>query len=268
MSIKKTYPFLDEAQKIIKLRAAEALNYKIKMQNKNMGVKPMNNHPMATLLKKQHEELDRRLADAEGQLRKNAQILKAQQVRNAGDLKQVRGPGEMKENLEVALTRDNMPHNVGDINKVLWPFWFTASAPKVAPSETRQSVVSITQEAAFVVMNIVKAVFVEQTPDENDFLAVDSQQVGGAKKANGLKFIIRDAQSSRQFNNIPMDMNMIGDAQRPTMLDKPVLFLPNSQIEFTYSNSHPTNVYAPFIILFGYRVRVENAQMLLGTVFG
>jgi hypothetical protein len=61
---------------------------------------------------------------------------------------------------------------------------------------------------------------------------------------------------------------MVGVPEFPSVLPTPILFLPNSTIEVTYQNDNATDTFVPFITLFGYRVRIEDAQNILSTVVG
>jgi hypothetical protein len=63
-------------------------------------------------------------------------------------------------------------------------------------------------------------------------------------------------------------MDMVGSPQYPSVLPTPMMFLPNSNIEITYTNENASVTYVPFITFFGYRMRVDDAQNLLSTVVG
>lgn len=175
------------------------------------------------------------------------------------------GANSLERNLDKALPQNLVPGNVGAINRIIWPFWFTFTAPQLAPNVTSQGFVTITQEAAFVWMAYSKAVF---TLAGGVYTYVDPEQAGASGSTDGLKFSIRDSQSTRVFHNTPLDIDQIGSPQYPSVLPTPMMFLPNSNIEITYANENPTVTYVPFITLFGYRVRVDDAQNLLSTVVG
>lgn len=193
------------------------------------------------------------------------QLAKKQSLQRQGLSNNVEAPRELKQNLDKALPVGLKAGNVGSINRIIWPFWFSFTAPQLAPNVTSQGFTTITQEAAFVWMAYSKAVF---TYSGGNYTYVDPEQAGASGSTDGLKFSIRDAQSTRNLHNLPVDMDMVGHPQYPSVLPTPMMFLPNSTIEITYTNENPSVTYVPFITLFGYRIRIEDAQNLLSTVVG
>ncbi|MEO5348878.1 MAG: hypothetical protein H7836_04455 [Magnetococcus sp. YQC-3] len=177
------------------------------------------------------------------------------------------GAPSLKQEMNTSLPAALRPGNVGAINRVIWPFWFTFTAPELAPNTSSQGFFTVTQEAAFVFMSMTKSVF-KKTVGPTQYTYIDPNDETGAGQADGLKWTMRDAQSSRVFSNLPVEMDHFGHPDYPFVLSTPILFLPNSTIEMTYQNDNASDTYVPFITLFGYRVRVEDAQHLLGTVIG
>lgn len=208
-----------------------------------------NKHPLA----RQEYERNQRMIE---QMNKRAS-LEAQGLRANAD-----SPYDMEKNLDQIGMKAG---NVGAINRIIWPFWFTFTAPQLAPNVTSQGFTTITQEAAFVWMAYSKVVF---EFSGGNYSYVDPEQAGASGSTDGLKMAIRDAQSTRNLHNLPVDMDMIGHPQYPSVLPTPMLFLPNSTVEITYANENQTKTYVPFITLFGYRMRIEDAQNLLSTVVG
>lgn len=161
------------------------------------------------------------------------------------------------------------PGNVGDINKVVWPFWFTFNAPVLTTGTSSTASFTVSQEAAFIWMSFSKVVFLRTgAGPAYTYTAIDPNDETVAGEANGLKVVFRDSQSSRTFQRNPMPLDAYGVPEYPTVLSTPMMFLPNSTIEAQYSNSDATNVYVPWITFFGYRVRVENAEEILSLVTG
>lgn len=160
------------------------------------------------------------------------------------------------------------PGNIGDINQVIWDFMFSDQGPVLAPNQSAQGQINITQEAAFILMSIMKVVYVQRPAQPGEFDAVDPEQPGAAGKSNNLTMQMRDSSSSRVFQNRPININEIGYWKSPTVLPVPMLFLPNSNIEITYFNNDPNNTYKVFTTMVGLRVRIEYAQSLLGTING
>lgn len=163
-----------------------------------------------------------------------------------------------------------MPGNIGDINKVVWPFWFTFSAPELAAGGTSSNAsFTVSQEAAFIWMSFSAAVFLRSGAGPNYvYTHIDTSDESAAGNINNLNIVFRDAQSSRVFQRNPMPIEAFGSPQYPTVLRSPVMFLPNATVEVQYTNNDTTNVYVPFITFFGYRVRIQNAENILSLVTG
>lgn len=172
-----------------------------------------------------------------------------------------------------ALPSRMMPGNIGAINSVVWPFWFTFNSAPIAPANGVNTTVTITQEAAFIIMAITKVVFIRTGTgvilDPYIYTAINALDSSEAvANANDLTMTMRDAQSSRTFFGVPQAVDEIGPAEFPTVLPTPQFVLPNSTLECIYQNNHASRVYVPFISLFGYRVRVDNGQNILSTITG
>ncbi len=191
--------------------------------------------------------------------------LKARQVaqRSPGS------PYELERNMLNAKLGSLMPGNVGDINKIVWPFWFSFNAPELAPNVSSQASFSVSQEAAFIWMSFTKVVFKRTGGGPNyDYTAIDASDETASGDADDLTVYFKDSQSSRQFGRNPMPIDVVGSPQDPTVFTTPIMFLPNANVEAYYSNSHASNIYVPFITAFGYRVRIENAQEILSLITG
>lgn len=161
------------------------------------------------------------------------------------------------------------PGNVGEINRVIWPFWFTTDLPNnegIALDESFQTQFSVTLEASFIIMAIAKTVYQTNVEPWN---YLDPNEDGLLGRAPGLSFTLRDSSSQRQFfGNEPVAMGHIGNPRFPTVLPRPMLLLPNQMMEIQFMNDHASNVYFPTLSFFGYRLRLENAQQILSTVSG
>jgi len=173
-------------------------------------------------------------------------------------------------NKQVAYNK-NLIGSIGDLGKVIWPFWFTFTAPELAPNTGQNAFVTTTLEAAFILMKASKVVFVKtpNVPPNYNYLAIDPSVVNEANNAaHDLQMSLRDAQSSRLFFSTAQEIDFLGTGEYPTIFPTPQLFLPNSTIECVYQNNHATNTYVPFITLFGYRLRIDDADELLSTITG
>lgn len=161
------------------------------------------------------------------------------------------------------------PGNVGDINNVIWPFYFTTDVPNamIAPGQSFQTGFSVTQEAAFVFMSFTKSVYIVEGEDPDETVTY-LNQVAGVPSAPGLVFTLRDGSSSRQLYNTPVNMDHFGNPRFPTKFPRPMMLLPNQAMQIQFTNTHGSNIYLPFITAFGYRIRIDRAQDILSLVYG
>lgn len=173
-------------------------------------------------------------------------------------------PRNFMRNMKSALGETLMPGNVGDLNTVIWPFFFTTQFSLVNPNETFSASYTVTQEASFIWMSYTKAVYSYSAPD---FTYIDPDQPGAAGLAPNLSVTFEDSQSGRSFVNFPLDLDNVGNPRFPSKFPKPMLVLPNANMQIQFSNSDAANIYAPFVTVFGYRMRMEDAQRLLSTVY-
>jgi hypothetical protein len=157
--------------------------------------------------------------------------------------------------------------DLNDVNKIIWPFYFTTPYLEIQPNTSVSRFISITQEAAFVWTYMVRSVFEKvdlgggvfnwNYIDPNDF------QDGIAEN---LQIEFADQQSSRTFFFNPININHIGHSQEPQKLDTPMMIPANNSIEVKFFNNDAAKIYIPFVTFYGYRVRTEDAQEILGLV--
>lgn len=171
----------------------------------------------------------------------------------------------LETNLNNVMSPYQAPGNVGDINKTVWPFFFTTNTPSDAlgQNETFQTGFSVTQEAAFIFTSFTKCVYLA---NNNSWGYLDPNTT--FPNAPGLTFTLRDGSSSRQFFDRAIDLDQYGNPRFPTKFPKPVMLLPNQVMQISFFNSHPTNEYVPFITALGVRVRVEDSQRILSLIYG
>lgn len=179
------------------------------------------------------------------------------------------GPQSLQFNMNNSLGPMLTPGNIGDINSVIWPYWFSTDIPSapLAFGQSLQTGFSVNYEAAFIWMSYTKAVYLVEGEQPNDswtYLDPDAAQ----PSAPGLTFTIRDGSSSRQFFNTPILTDHYGNPRFPSKFPRPMMCLPNQVMQIQFTNSHPTNLYVPFITAFGYRMRVDQAKQLLSLVYG
>lgn len=160
------------------------------------------------------------------------------------------------------------PGNVGDINRVIWPFWFTTQMVQIGPNSQVPSGFSVTQEASFVALSYTKSVFVRTTVPAINYQYLDPEAPAGAGQATGLSFTLTDNTSTRQFIDKSLDTDQVGAPRFPTALPAPLLILPRSNISVNYINSNTVNTFVCFFTFFGYRIRIEDAYEIRSLASG
>lgn len=172
-------------------------------------------------------------------------------------------PKTLKETI-ACIPKHLRPSNVGDISSVAWPMWyqvdFNLGTNPTFTSNTRQTQsFQNTQEAAFL------------------FLAITRKHYGydSASALAPLQVEIRDRQSSRQFNDRPIPLQMFGRNSHPTTLPTPMLIQPNAFLDFNLSSFMPEGESMATVgtgkiqlSMFGYRIRVQDADKVLSSIFG
>lgn len=174
-------------------------------------------------------------------------------------------PNGVKTNLDRSLPPELRPGNVGEINKIIWPYWFPSTPVELelGPGESKRASFTVTQEAAFILTSLVKVVHFD---DGGLTTYIDPNQYDSY--VNDLAFTMRDASSSREFNAQPIGFDQIGDPMNPTPFPTPMLIRENGTIEYLIGNSSSGTTYFPKLIAFGYRIRIDAYEKLLSGVTG
>lgn len=160
------------------------------------------------------------------------------------------------------------PGNVGWISDVVWGYGFNAGGILLEPGRAIDSIVSVTQEAAFILTKITQVVYVrEGTPGNYTYNMIDyhdpNYEVSGAY---GVRFTLTDAQSGRSYMTQPEPIDNMGSNRYPYRLPTPLFFLPNSSIVFRFQNDSADMTYYPFLTLWGVRIRLDEAGSILSTL--
>jgi hypothetical protein len=203
----------------------------------------------------------KQVKNATNNLKARQNALSSQPVATAG--------GHLKQALSSILPPHMMPKNVGHMNHVQWPFNYqvdfdlstTTGWPNITEATSQTQSFQVSQEAAFLATGISR-----HADDYNDAGDLGPWQIE-----------IRDRQSSRFFNNAPIPIQMIGIEGHPTVLPTPFLILPNAFVEVTMSNFLDTGVTQNMdpdasgkhqFSFWGFRLRVEDAEKVLSSIFG
>lgn len=152
--------------------------------------------------------------------------------------------------------------NVGNIDKVTWQFWYPlvfdfGINPTYSTSTKQVKAFQVSNEAAFLLMAIGRKAW-------DDTIASDLAP---------LQIELRDRQSSRQFNDRPIPLQMIGKKSRRTVLPTPMLIAPNAFLDATMTSfvqaDMPTvGIGKHELYFFGYRIRGEDMNKMYASIFG
>ena len=209
----------------------------------------------------------RNLLSIRADIRKRERDLIQQEQAFASEfqLRQGSSDASLEANMRKILPSHLVPGNVGNIDRVAWPFYyeveFDFGTDPTLTSATRQTQgFQVSQEAGFLLMG---AYF--DADEENS----ESGQLGPYQVE------IRDRQSSRQFNDRPIPVQMLGRDSRPTRLPTPMLILPNASVDMIVSSFVPAGISVATLgeskirfTLSGLRVRVDDDRAVLSTIFG
>lgn len=179
-------------------------------------------------------------------------------------------PMGLKSNLDASLPPELRPGNVGEIMKVIWPYWFpsTPVSQAVVPGQSARVSFTVTQEAAFIMTSLAKVVHYDNAGIATYIDPANFNTSQGQGNANDLSVTIRDASSSRDFQALPFELDHIGDPQNPTSFPTPMLIRENGTLEFQVINSSLATTYYPKLIAFGYRIRIDAYEKILSGVTG
>jgi len=171
-------------------------------------------------------------------------------------------------NLKSVLPPKLKPGNIGFISDVVWGYGFNAGGIILEPGRAIDSIVTVTQEAAFILTKMSGTVYHRAgVSGSYTYNLIDyhdpSYEFSGAY---GLKYSMTDAQSGRSYMTFPESIDNIGTGRYPYRLPTPLFFLPNSTIVFRFQNDSEHETYIPFITLWGVRIRLDEAGSILSTL--
>jgi hypothetical protein len=155
------------------------------------------------------------------------------------------------------------PGNVGELTKTYWGYFYSIRNVVLTPQTSLPQVLTISEDGAFAIKSIQKVVF-ERTGvfGAYEYRYLDPEIHDDANHASGLTFHMVDGQSAKGFMSDPVPMEHIGDHRNPLELKRTYAYLPNSNLEFSFHNSHPTRTYVVSLVLNGYRVRLPGQKDL------
>ena len=168
---------------------------------------------------------------------------------------------QLRDNLKNSLPSYMNPSNVGNINQVAWFFYEQVNFdfgvnPTLTPATRQTQSFQVSQEAALLMMAVSRTYSSYTTAGDLGPWQID----------------FRDRQSSRQFNDLPIPIQTIATKGNYSVLPTPMLLMPNAFFDVTmttFATAQATvGTSSHQFSFFGYRVRVEDANQVLGTIFG
>jgi hypothetical protein len=163
--------------------------------------------------------------------------------------------------------------DVSAINRILWSFNYCFRGQLIPPNSTQYATISISAEAGFLWTGLIKTVYQafysEEEPELLTALAYRDPLIADSAVATpGLKMSLTDGGSGLSFFNKPVNLDAIGVPEFPTLLGSPVYLQPNTNVTLDFSNENESTYYQPFVILTGYRARIEDVNQVLAHLNG
>jgi hypothetical protein len=152
---------------------------------------------------------------------------------------------------------------LNDINRLIWPFFYTTGIIYSDPSDAPQDGnFGVSAEADFVATHMTVSIYevVDLGGGNSTIRYLDRENSDNAMVIQGLKLLVSDSQSTRQWMQNPVSISKYGDGQRPYYFDEPQLIEKNSNIKATIINNSSGRVYLVDVVLHGYRVRIEDIR--------
>lgn len=186
---------------------------------------------------------------------------------------------ELQQKFASGILSGIQPGNIGDINRVIWPFAFqfqsqNGAVADIEPGQSQTLSFTVTQEAGFLMRTISHTTFRRLGAVAPFFYEyVDPYFFDeSANSPNGLTFSLQDAVSTRLYTGslngrTNQEISTLGNANFPKVYPSTVFLLPNQTMILNLTNDSPiSETYRTFVTVWGYRIRLENAQEILSTV--
>jgi hypothetical protein len=168
---------------------------------------------------------------------------------------------DMGNNLSKIIPPHLTPKNVGDLAGVMWDFYFTTTFdfgtdPTFDLNSKMIDNFRVDQEASFLLMGFSRSY----------------HSNGNAGRLAPIGLTLRDAQSTRQFNDQPFPIQNIGEHGQPTRLETPLLFSANATVIVEATSWVPEAMDTigngkHEITFFGLRVRDTDNVKVISQMF-
>ena len=153
--------------------------------------------------------------------------------------------------------------DVTAINDITWPYFFSSPLTRMLPNTTQSVNIHVNQEAPLILTRFTGTVFNVENPSAANEMLKLIDFSNDDEFAPGLSFSME--YYDKQMHNKPIAIENIGHAVRPNDLKKKILLLPKSNLTINFSNLS-SNTYDVSLFFTTVKIKVENAQNMLGTI--
>lgn len=159
------------------------------------------------------------------------------------------------------------PGNVGDLNSVIWDYFFVVPPTLVAPQSTVSTNFLVNQTASFVWKEFTKVVFVQTVIDDAVSLTyLDPEAPADLGFAPGVSITLQNVSATTLYTPAPIALDQLGSPQDPFILPAPLMLMPNSSVGIQIGNANPTVTYFVGLAALGYRLRIQNQNQIMSLV--
>lgn len=162
---------------------------------------------------------------------------------------------DLYRNLQKILPARLLPKNIGSVDEVTWFYMYelnfdfsNGANTDFVVGQRKNDFFQIGQEAGFLLTHIYRTY----------------RDAGIAGQSAPLHFTIKNVQSTRQFNDAPLQLQHIGTRSKPYKLPVPILLQPNEKLEVEMESWYGADINVPASVgkqslsFLGRRVRMKD----------
>ena len=159
------------------------------------------------------------------------------------------------------------PGNIGDINQVIWDYFFVIPPTEIAPQTSTTQVFTINQVASFTMKEITKAVFTKEiVGGVTQYKYLDPDAPADLGFASGVTITMTNTSSRQLYTQSPVNLDQIGSPTHPFVLPTPLLLQANSSLSVQIGNADGFSTYVVGLAILGYRLRISNSSQIQSQV--
>ena len=171
---------------------------------------------------------------------------------------------DLRDQLKRILPSRMLPSNIGRVEEVSWPYWYelefdysNGADAFFGANDIKRDFFQVGQEAGFLLTHVYR--------DYN------SSTAGGLGAPLVMDF--QNLQSSRNFNDQPIQVQHIGNKGHPFKFETPILLYPNSKLEVTLQSWLSVDATVPSVsgkqrfIFLGRRVKTKEILTMKADLY-